>query len=70
MRGPARNVTFVRLQVLTVAAFWDIVTCSLVEVDQRSEVLTASITRAIKRRSASTRLHGHISQRALIFNVL
>jgi hypothetical protein len=57
-------------------AFWDIVPCSLIEIDV-SEVRTASITMAIvlmmnqyaplKRRSTSMRLHGTFPQKSVIF---
>jgi hypothetical protein len=55
----------VRFQVLTTAsmkmtALWDIASCRLVEADRRQDA-------PLKRRSASTRLHGAISHKAVIF---
>jgi hypothetical protein len=48
-------------------AFWDIAPCSIVEQTNISEVRTASIIKVMKSRSTSTRLHGGISQKAVIF---
>jgi hypothetical protein len=48
-----------------IAAFWDVAACSVVEVDDVSEVCTASIIRAMSK-SISTRLHGATPQEALV----
>jgi hypothetical protein len=61
----------VRFQVLTAAAtkmtaLWDIVLCSLVEVDQRFRGVYC-LHRQRDHRQSSSRLYGAISQKAVIF---
>jgi hypothetical protein len=68
----------VRFHVLTVAsvkmtAFWDIAPCSLVDVDRRFRGAyclhhQSNPHRPLKRRSTPTRLHGAISQKAVILS--
>jgi hypothetical protein len=59
--------------ILKMTVFWDVATCSLVEVYRVSEMRTASIIALVmeyvplKRRSTSARLHGAISKKAVIF---
>jgi hypothetical protein len=54
---------------MKLTAFWDLAPCSLVEVDDVSEVLTAFIRAKVppKRRSVSARLHGARFQKAIRF---
>jgi hypothetical protein len=54
---------------LKMTAFSDIALCSLVEVDRRFRggYFIMSDNVPLKRRSASTRLHGAVSQKAVIF---
>jgi hypothetical protein len=53
---------------LKTTVFWDIAPCSLVEVDGRSNRTdVGGSTQPSKRRFASTRLHGVIYQRAIMF---
>jgi hypothetical protein len=47
------------------AVFWVVALCSLVDVYDVSEVLAASIIRAM--RHTSTRLHGATTQKTAIF---
>jgi hypothetical protein len=61
----------VRLQVLTVASmkmatFWDIAPCSC-EVDGHFQRCVLPRYAPLKCRSSSTRLHGAVSQKAVIF---
>jgi hypothetical protein len=58
-------VSRVRFRVLTAAStsFWDIALCRLVEVDRRFRADNGPL----KRRPASTTLHGALSQKATIF---
>jgi hypothetical protein len=51
---------------LNIAVCGDNAPCSFTEVDDVSEVLTAAIFRVVTR-SISKRLHGAISQKAVIF---
>jgi hypothetical protein len=72
----------VRFHVLTVTsmkmtAFWDVALCSLIKVHQcfkgayyfHHQDDSGSST-PLKHRSTSTRIHGAISQKAVIFSVL
>jgi hypothetical protein len=74
----------VRFQVLTAAstkirAFWDIASCNLVRVDRRfrytyclhhqGDLFITLMIGQYRHRSNPTRLHGAISQKALIFKI-
>jgi hypothetical protein len=72
----------VRFQVLTVSsmnmtAFWDMAPCSLVEVARRFRgafialmIETVRTFETLKHRSISARLHGAMSQKAVIFKLI
>jgi hypothetical protein len=48
------------VMIIKVAVFWDVAPCSLVEIDRRLDVLTASIII----------LHGATSQKTAIFTLV
>jgi hypothetical protein len=56
---------------MKITAFWDIIPCSLIEIDQRFRGASHNLWRQyapLKHQSISMRLYTAISQKAIIFN--